>query len=170
MTLTPELEAKFNDQITLEFEANMVYRQLAIEADKQDLSGFANWLRAQADEEIEHANKFINHLLARDGSPVIGALSAPNIAADPSALTIFQAALDHEKKVSEAIRELYRAAESAGDIDARPILNWFTSEQIEEESTVDEIIGRIRLVGNDGSGLLRMDSELGARPATTTEA
>ena len=160
MTLTPELEAKFNDQITLEFEANMVYRQLAIEADKQDLSGFANWLRAQADEEIEHANKFINHLLARDGSPIIGA---------PSALTIFQAALDHEKKVSEAIRELYRAAEAAGDIDARPILNWFVDEQLEEEDTVGEIVGQLELIDGDGSGLLRLDSELGARTSAGTE-
>ena len=169
MTLTPELGAKFNEQITLEFEANMVYRQLAIEADKQDLSGFGTWLRAQADEEIEHANKFINHLLARGGSPVIGALSAPSVAAEPSALTIFQAALDHEKKVSEAIRELYRAAEAAGDIDARPILNWFVDEQLEEEDTVGEIVGQLELIDGDGSGLLRLDSELGSRTSPGTE-
>lgn len=170
MKLTADLEKKFNDQITLEFEASIVYRQLAIEVDCADLPGMAAWLRHQADEEIVHANKFIDHVDARDGHVQIGSLSAPAQFADPSALDLFEAAFKHEQKVSEAIQNLYRAADEAGDFDSRPILNWFTSEQIEEESTVDEIIGRIRLVGDDGSGLLRMDSELGARPATTTEA
>ena len=170
MKLSDDLLKKFNEQITLEFESSLAYRQLAIEADEQDLTGFGSWLRHQADEEIVHANKFIDHVDARDGHVQIGSLSAPAQFADPSALDLFEAAFKHEQKVSEAIQNLYRAADEAGDFDSRPILNWFTSEQIEEESTVDEIIGRIRLVGDDGSGLLRMDSELGARPATTTEA
>lgn len=170
MKMSNDLEKKFQDQITLEFAASITYRQLAIEADEQDLPGIAAWLRHQADEEIVHANKFIDHVDARDGHVQIGSLNAPAQFAAPSALDLFEAAFKHEQKVSEAIQNLYRAAEEAGDFDSRPILNWFTSEQIEEESTVDEIIGRIRLVGDDGSGLLRMDSELGARPATTTEA
>lgn len=169
MTLTPDFEAKINEQITLEFEANMVYRQLAIEADKQDLTGFAKWLRAQADEEIEHANKFINHLLARDGSPKIGAIAAPEVEENASPETIFTAALNHEKKVSQAIRDLYRTADAAGDIDSRPLLDWFISEQLEEEDTVGEILGQIKLVGNDGSGLLRLDAALGARTSDGTE-
>ena len=91
------------------------------------------------------------------------------MAAEPSALTIFRATLDHEKKVSEAIRELYRAAEAAGDIDARPILNWFVDEQLEEEDTVGEIVGQLELIDGDGSGLLRLDSELGSRTSPGTE-
>lgn len=169
MKLSNDLEKKFSEQITLEFTAEATYRQLAIEADAQSLVGIASWLRHQADEEVVHANKFIDHVDARDGHVQIGSLNAPAQFAAPSALDLFEAAFKHEQKVSEAIQNLYRAAEEAGDFDSRPILNWFTSEQIEEESTVDEIIGRIRLVGDDGSGLLRMDSELGARPATTTE-
>lgn len=169
MTLTPDFEAKVNEQITLEFEANMVYRQLAIEADKQDLTGFAKWLRAQADEEIEHANKFINHLLTRDGAPKIGAIAAPDVAENASPLELFTAALEHEKKVSQAIRDLYRAADAAGDIDSRPLLDWFINEQLEEEDTVSEIIGQLKLVGNDGSGLLRLDTSLGARTSDGTE-
>lgn len=170
MKISQQMEAKFNDQITLEFEASLVYRQLAVEAERMDLVGMAAWFRHQADEEIVHANKFIDHVDARDGHVQIGSMNAPAQFAAPSALDLFEAAFKHEQKVSEAIQNLYRAAEEAGDFDSRPILNWFTSEQIEEESTVDEIIGRIRLVGDDGSGLLRMDAELGARPATTTEA
>jgi ferritin len=85
-------------------------------------------------------------------------------------LEIFEASLAHEEKVSESIRELYRSADKEGDYDARPLLNWFVDEQVEEEATVSEIIGRVKLIGNDGSGLLRLDAELGQRPAGGTEA
>lgn len=169
MKLSTDLETKFNDQITLELEASTVYRQLAIEADCADLPGMAAWLRHQADEEIVHANKFIDHLVDRDNHPAIGAIAAPKVKKNATALDIFSAALKHEQKVSESIRDLYRAAEAEGDLDSRPLLNFFLEEQIEEESTVSEIIARIEMVGDDGSGLLRLDAELGSRPTETTE-
>lgn len=162
------LEKKFNAQITLEFESSMVYRQLAIEMEDQDLSGIAAWLRHQADEEIVHANKFIDHLSDRGNHPEIGAINAPKVKAD-SVLAVFEAALAHEQKVSASIRELYAATEKDGDLDSRPLLMWFVSEQVEEESTVDEIVGRIKLIAGDGPGLLRLDEDLAQRPTTTTE-
>ncbi len=89
--------------------------------------------------------------------------------ADLSALEIFRAALAHEKKDSGSIRELYRATDAAGDLSSRPLLNWFLEEQIEKEATVSEIVGQLELVGDDGSGLLRMDTRLSSRPTETTE-
>lgn len=169
MKLSPALEKSFNDQITLEFSASMVYRQLAVEMEIRDLPGMAAWLRHQADEEIVHANKFIDFVADRDNHPVIGAISAPNVTAD-NPLDVFKAALAHEEKVSEAIRELYRETDRAGDLDSRPLLNWFIDEQVEEEATVREIIGRLELIHDDGPGLLRMDAELGTRPSEGTEA
>ena len=85
-------------------------------------------------------------------------------------LDAFEAALAHEQKVSASIRDLYRLAESEGDLDSRPLLNWFLDEQVEEEATVKEIVGRVKMINDDGPGLLRLDEELGARPVTTTEA
>lgn len=169
MKLSDDLLSYFDDQITLELSASTVYRQLAIELDFQDLPGMAAWLRHQADEEIVHANKFIDHVIDRDNHPTIGAVAAPQIGRGASPRDVFEAALRHEERVSESIRSLYRACEAAGDLDSRPLLNWFISEQVEEESTVSEILARIKLVGDDGPGLLRLDEELGARPATTTE-
>jgi ferritin len=169
MQMSKDLEKKFNAQVTLEFEASLVYRQLAIEMEVQDLSGAAAWLRHQADEEIVHANKFIDHLADRQNHPRIGAIAAPKVAAD-SMQAAFEAALAHEQRVSAAIRDLVRAAETEGDLDSRPLLNWFLSEQVEEEATVDEIIGRIKLTGDDGPGLLRLDEDLAQRPTATTEA
>ncbi|KRF37937.1 ferritin [Nocardioides sp. Soil805] len=169
MKLSDTLESAFNAQITLEFQASLVYRQLAIELELRDLPGMSAWLRHQADEEIVHANKFIDHVADRDNHPAIGAISAPDVAVD-SVLDAFQAALAHEQKVSESIRNLYRTAEAEGDLDSRPLLNWFLEEQIEEEATVSEIIGRVVMIDDDGPGLLRLDEELGMRPVATTEA
>ncbi len=169
MELTPNLVTKFNEQITLELTASTVYRQLAIEVDAQDLPGMATWLRHQADEEVVHANKFIDHCLDRGTTPRIGVIEPADLGENSDPIDVFKAALAHEEKVSEAIRELYRACETAGDLDSRPLLNWFLTEQIEEEATVGEIVGRLQLIGADGPGLLRMDDDLGQRPAATTE-
>ena len=168
MKLSPTLEDAFNAQITLEFHASLVYRQLAIEMELQDLPGMAAWLRAQADEEIVHANKFIQHVADRDNHPRIGSLGAPVVEVE-SVLDVFRAALAHEQKVSESIRGLYRLADSEGDLDSRPLLNFFIEEQVEEEATVREIIGRLEMINDDGPGLLRLDAELGARQSGGTE-
>ncbi|TWP36228.1 ferritin [Leekyejoonella antrihumi] len=168
MKMTDSLEKSFNKQITLEFEASIVYRQLAIEMEDMDLPGMAAWLRHQADEEIVHANKFIDHLSDRGNHPVIGNVPAAKLKVT-SVQDCFASALSHESRVSEAIRELYREADSAGDLDSRPLLTWFLSEQVEEEATVDEILGRIKLIDNDGPGLLRLDDEMATRPVATTE-
>lgn len=170
MKLADALEAKFNEQITLEFEASMTYRQLAVVADVQSFPGMAQWLRAQADEEIVHANKFIDHVVDRGGHVQIGDIPAPKVGVDVKPLDLFKAALAHEQKVSEAIRELYRAADAQGDLDSRPLLNWFLDEQIEEEATVGEIVDQLVLAGDDGNGLLRLDTELGSRTSSGTEA
>lgn len=169
MKLTPELEQAFNAQITLEFAASMTYRQLAIEMEMRDLPGMAAWLRHQADEEIMHANKFIDHVADRDNHPQIGAIPAPSVSVN-SVLDCFEAALAHEQKVSASIRGLVKQASVADDFDSRPLLDWFLGEQVEEEATVREIVGRIKLIDNDGPGLLRLDDELGQRPAGSTEA
>lgn len=169
MKLSDTLETAFNAQITLELQASLVYRQLAIELELMDLPGMSSWLRAQADEEIVHANRFIDHVADRDNHPSIGAMQAPGVTAG-TVLDAFKAALAHEQKVSESIRNLYRAAEAEGDLDSRPLLNFFLEEQIEEEATVGEIIGRLVMIDDDGPGLLRLDEELGMRQAAATEA
>nr|WP_120492441.1 ferritin [Corynebacterium lactis] len=162
MRLTDTLEKAFNDQLTLELTASHVYRQLAIELDLLDLSGMAEWMRAQAAEEVDHANLFIAHLDNRDNRPQIGAVPAPEVKVT-SALDAFRIALEHEEKVSASIRALRKLADEEGDLDSRPLLDSFVTEQIEEEDTVRTIIGRLEIVGEDGSGILRIDRELGGR-------
>ncbi|GAA1184441.1 ferritin [Nesterenkonia xinjiangensis] len=167
--LTGTLEEAFNEQVTLELEASLVYRQLGIEMDMLDLPGLASWFRAQADEEVVHANKFIDHMTDRGAHPRIRAVPAVAAQAE-TVLEAFEASLAHEEKVSESIRNLYRLAQQEGDIDALPLLSWFIDEQLEEEATVSELIGKIRLIGDDGPGLLKLDDRLGVRQSNGTEA
>ncbi|WP_404286775.1 ferritin [Glutamicibacter arilaitensis] len=162
MKLTGKLAEAFNTQLTLELTAATVYRQLAVEMDVMSLSGIAGWFRAQAAEEVVHAEKFMTHMTDRDARPMIGEQPAPTMNVK-TVVDAFSVSLAHERKVSEAIRELYRLAQTEGDIDSIPMLNWFIEEQVEEEASVSEILDRLKLVGDDGSGILRLDRELGGR-------
>ena len=119
-------------------------------------------MKAQADEERVHAQKFAQHLLDRDARVDIETIEMPSLKIS-TPLDAFEASLEHERKVSALIRDLVKTADEVGDIDSRNLLNFFLEEQIEEEATVSNIIDRIKLVGNDGSGLLRIDAELGNR-------
>lgn len=162
MRLSDTMAQAISDQVTLELTASIVYLQLAIELESQDLTGMGSWMRAQAEEEQAHAARFIAHAVSRGAAPQIGTIEAPTFTGSQP-LELFEAALGHEEKVSESIRELYRTAQREGDIDVVPLLTWFIDEQLEEEATVGEIVGRLKLVGDDGSGLLRMDGDLSTR-------
>lgn len=165
MKIEQKYAEAINDQITLEHTASLVYRQLAFDMHAIDLTGIASWFSVQAEEEIQHAEKFTQYLLDRDYHPVLQTIELSGETVD-NALDAFKASLAHEEKVSEAIRNLYRVADEVGDIDSRPLLHWFLNEQVEEESTVSEIIGRIELLDGDGSGLIELDKQLGTRSGT----
>lgn len=162
MQMSAELEAAFSEQITLELASSIAYLQLSVTLSNENLPGMAAWMRAQADEERAHALKFADHVLDRGNTVRIGQIEAPAVpAAGP--IAAFEAALAHEQRVSEAIRELYRKTSDSGDLDSLPLLSWFLTEQVEEESTVGEILGRLRRAGDEGSALVLLDAELGGR-------
>ncbi|MDY3126703.1 MAG: ferritin [Corynebacterium sp.] len=157
-----KLIAAMSKQVTSEHEAALVYTQLAYEMDNLSFPGMRDWFKAHAEEEHLHAEKFANHLLARGYRVELGNISFAALKAE-TPLDAFEAALAHEKKVSEEIRTIARIADEVKDLSSRTIINWFLDEQIEEEATVSEILDQIKLVGNDGSGLLRIDAALGQR-------
>jgi len=160
--MNEKLQSLLNAQVINEHGAALIYTQLAYEMDDLSFPGMRDWFYAQAPEEREHAQKIANHLLARGYRVELTDVPVPSVkAATP--LDAFEAAYAHEQKVSEQIREIARTADEVKDLESRQIVNWFLDEQIEEEDTVTEIIDQIKLVGNDGSGLLRIDATLGSR-------
>lgn len=162
MSINEKFQKLLNDQVTAEHQAALIYRQLSYELDRLSFSGMSGWMDAQADEELSHAKKFAQHLLDRDARVDIETIELPSIKIT-SPLEAFEASLEHERKVSAMIRNLARTADEVGDIDSRALLTEFLDEQIEEEATVSEIIDRLKLVGNEGAGLLRIDAELAGR-------
>lgn len=162
MAIPAELLTAMNNQVTNEFQAAYIYTQLSFEMDRLSLSGMRDWFKAQAGEERVHAEKFATHILDREEKVVLQTFEV-NVPKIETALDAFKAALAHEQKVSAEIREIVRIADEVKDYDSRTLLNWFLDEQIEEESTVSEIIDRLALVDGDGSGTLRLDAELRTR-------
>lgn len=162
MSIPEKLAAAVNDQITMELASSIGYVQLSAYFEAEDLPGMARWMREQAGEERSHADKFMAHLIDRGGRVQIGEIQPPPL--EPTTpISAFETALQQERRVSEAIRDLYRLADDAGDLDVIPLLQWFIAEQIEEEASVDEIISQLERVGEDGSALLILDREVGER-------
>jgi ferritin len=150
------------EQIRHEFSAAYLYLLMAGSLEAANLPGFARWMRAQAAEEQTHALKFFDFLLDR-GEPVrLRAIEEP--AHDfHSPLDTFEQALEHEKRVTSHIHDLYDLAVSESDYPAQVLLNWFVSEQVEEEKSATEIVERLRMADEDTAALLMLDKELGER-------
>jgi ferritin len=158
------LTQAFNAQINLEFESAYAYLGMSAWCDANELTGFARWLRAQAQEEVEHGMRFFRFLLDRDQQ-----VRLTDIAATPtdygSLLDVFRAALSHEQRVTAAITDLYAKATAEQDFASVPILNWFTTEQIEEEATVRQIVAELERVGDNTAALVLLDREMAQRRA-----
>jgi ferritin len=164
MEMSPGLEEAFNRQITLELESSLAYLQMAAHLEHRSLTGMSSWMRIQSEEERSHALRFVDYVLDRGNEVRIGAIVAPG--GEFAAVTdVFRAALEHERTVSAAIRDLYQAASTEMDVASYPLLQWFLQEQVEEEATVTSIIDQLELIGDDGGALLVLDRELGGRTA-----
>jgi ferritin len=162
MRMPKDLEAAFNSQLTMELGAANSYLQISAWFSTQNLNGMASWMRQQAIEERSHALMFLDFILNRGCEAAIGQVPAPT-ASFNSPLAAFESALAQEQAVTEAIHELYRAAEQAGDISSIPFLQGFITEQIEEEATVSAIADRLRLAEGQSGALFLLDNELGGR-------
>lgn len=164
MKLSPALEVAFNNQILMEFESVYAYLQMSADLDHQNWGGFAAWMHIQSQEEWSHATKFTQFVLQRGGAVRLQPLAAPD-AGFASPLAAFERALEHERRVSQSIHNLYALVIAENDFASLPLLQWFVNEQVEEEDSVGRIVERMRVVGNDNTALLFLDRELGARAA-----
>lgn len=160
--LSPKLQDALNEQINAEMWSAYLYLSMAMHFEAEGRPGIANWFNVQFQEELAHAEIFRNYVNARGGRVVLKAIAAvPTTWA--SELTAFQATLEHEEKVTSLINNLYALAEEEKDYATRERLNWFISEQVEEEDNCHTLIDRLKLIGDNGLALYTFDQELGAR-------
>jgi ferritin len=154
-----------NDQIAKELYSAYLYQAMSAWASGQDLDGVANWLQVQAQEEVSHAMKFYRFVLERGGKIELQAIDAPPADFD-SAQDIFQKTLDHEKKVTASIDNLVNIAQQERDHASSIMLQWFVTEQVEEEASAEAILNKLKMVGDKGNGLFMIDRELAQRTFT----
>ena len=160
--LSDKMQAAFNEQLRAEMYSSNLYLAMAAYFDAQNLEGFAHWLKIQAKEEMGHAMKFYGHIKDRLGRVSIGALEGPPAEWD-SPLVAFEAVFSHECKVSAMINELLALAMKEKDPAAAAFLQWFVTEQVEEEAQADAIVQRLKMVGKATAPLLMYDAVLGKR-------
>ena len=164
--LSKELEKALNEQINAELWSAYLYLSMGMQFEANGLSGVANWYKVQFKEEQAHAEIFMNYVNARGGR-VILALIAEVDTEWETPLAAFEATLEHERKVTAMINNLYSIATADKDYASCDMLNWFVSEQVEEEETAQSYIDKFRLIGSDGMGIYMLNQELGARVFNT---
>ena len=155
-----------NEQINSEFNASYTYLAMAAFCERQKFLGAAKWLRFQSEEERQHGLKLFNFVLARDGNVELKTIEQPKASFD-SLAAVFEQALEHEQKVTVQINALYELCFREKAFAEMTELQWFLTEQVEEEKVAREIVAKFRLVKTDPAAILDMDRELGTRTAAT---
>jgi ferritin len=167
--MTANVTEAINRQIAAEFGASFSYLAMAAWCEHHQYMGAGRWLRLQSIEEHTHAMKLFNFLLARNRQAQLGALAEPR-AEYGSLVDVFERALEQEQEVSGQIDALYELAFTDKVFAAMAELQWFITEQVEEEKNVREIVAKLNMVRGDPASLLDLDRELGARSATAEPA
>jgi ferritin len=161
------LQDAINEQITKEMYSANLYLGMSSYFADENLPGFAQWMRYQADEEMMHAMKFFDYVLERGGKAQIGVIDAPTVEYD-SPLAAFQKAFEHEQYVTSTINNLMAIAIEEKDYAATSFLQWFVDEQVEEEDNAGSIVEDIKRAADNRSAIFFLDRELGQRPAPST--
>ncbi|MBE0517404.1 MAG: ferritin [Methanophagales archaeon] len=170
--LSEKMEEALNKQLNNELYSAYLYLSMSAYSTYIGLKGFANWFMVQYQEETVHALKFYNYILDQGGRVKLMAIAQP-MAEFKSPMDLFEKTLQHEKFITKCINDLVDHAIAEKDHAANIFLQWFVTEQIEEEGNDNEIIAKLKLVGEDGPALLMLDKELASRvfkpPAAASE-
>lgn len=167
--ITKKMSDAINAQINAELYSSYLYLSMSAWFSSTGLPGFSSWMRAQAKEEDFHAQKMFDYLLERGGKIELQAIDKPEIEWE-SPLNVIEAVAEHEAKVTGLINELVNCALDERDHASNIFLQWFVSEQVEEEASVGEVLDRMKLVGNDSAGMFAMDMEMSKRIFTEPPA
>lgn len=156
------IEKALNQQINEELKSYYIYLAMAADFEAKNWPGFAAWMKAQAGEEMGHAMKIFNFVNERGGKVVLKAIDAPPETWE-SPLAVFEAAYKHELFISGCIDKLVDKARQENDKAAEIFLQWFVTEQVEEELNADTIVNKLKLIQGSNNGMYMLDKELGAR-------
>jgi len=160
--ISAALQKAINEQINKELYSSYLYLSMAAYFEDQNLPGFANWMYVQEGEEREHGKKFYEYLVDRSAKVELKAIAAP-ATTWKSSLDVFKEVQKHEAFVTASINSLYELALSEKDYASQIMLQWFITEQVEEEKNAAEIVQKLELIESKGTAVLMLDHEMGHR-------
>ncbi len=167
--LKEKIEKALTKHLNAEIYSSYLYLSMAAYFESINLKGFANWMRVQTQEELVHAMKFYDFIIERGGKVVLTSIEGPRTEWS-SPLAVFEHAYEHEQKVTGLINNLVDLSIAEQDHATNNFLQWFVAEQVEEEASADEVVQKIKLMGDASGGLFMLDSELGQRVFTPPAA
>lgn len=168
--LSDRIRKGLNSQMIAEMYSSYLYLSMNAYFKSVSLEGFANWMFAQAQEELMHAMKFYEFIHQRGGRVILEAIEAPPTQwSGPTA--VFEDTLKHERKVTGLINDLVELALEERDHATQIFLQWFVTEQVEEEESVGNVLEQLKLLGDAKGGIFLLDRELAKRqtPELSTE-
>ena len=163
--LSEKMEKAINEQINAEIYSSYLYMSMAAWCDAKQLAGFGHWLKVQAQEEMTHAIKFYNFVNDRGGKVVMTTIQGPETEWE-STLALMEGVLAHEQKVTGLINKLMDVAMEERDHASTSFLQWFIDEQVEEEASADEVVGKLKMIEQTQGGIYMLDKEMAARVFT----
>jgi ferritin len=163
--ISKTMQDSLNAQINLEQASAQLYLAMSSHCEAQSFRGFAHWLKVQAGEETAHALKLVDFLLARKGTLALKAIAAPPTGFG-GVIEVFEKTLEHEKAITGRINALFEQARSEKDFASEIALQWYVTEQVEEESRVGLIVDHLHAVGDKGGAIWYLDSRLAKRGTT----
>ena len=160
--INEKVENVLNAQINKEFYSAYLYLAMSAYFDEIGLYGFSNWTKVQAREEVDHGMILFDYIIERDGTVKLTQIEAPDKDFQ-NPLQVFEKILDHEKYVTESINCVASMSEDECDLATRHFINWYISEQVEEEANARDVITKLKMFGDEKSSLFHLDQELGKR-------
>lgn len=157
--LSQSIQTLLNQQLVKELYASDLYLAMSAHFAEANLLGMVHWMRVQSEEERGHALRILDFIVDREGHVEIGAVDQPPSEFGTS-VDIFKQALEHERKVTASINNLYAHAAQENDYATQVFLQWFINEQVEEEASATEIVDRLTMAGNDRAAILMLDAEM----------
>ncbi len=163
--LKKTVQDAINEQIKDELYSSYLYLSMSTYCETINLLGSARWMRLQSQEEYSHAMRLFDYIYDRGGRVVLQAIDQPP-SEFKSPLAIFKQVLEHEQEVTGKIHRLYELSVEENDYATQVELQWFITEQVEEEKVTTQIIEQLKMIGDQDTALLMLDRHLGERGVT----
>ncbi len=160
--ISSKVQDILNIQINKEFYSAYLYLAMSAYFEEIGLNGFANWTKVQAKEEVDHGIILFDYIIARDGVVKLEQINSPD-RDFKGVLQVFEKILEHEKFVTDSINCVASMSEDECDLATRHFINWYISEQVEEEANTRDVITKLKMFGDDKASLYHLDQDLAKR-------